>query len=143
MARIEDLYQEVIRQVEVLGRQLEQARHYKDKKSQLEALQTAVCARGGSVRFSRSQLEDKEKPKLKQSLYPRKPWRSDNMPPVNPEKPWCNQSTDFPCKDRKSKKVQTTIEHHIENRKQASRSFGMKLTAQQKREHELKEVLSR
>ena len=40
--RLQDLLQEVTRQVEVLGKQAEQARQYKGKKEQLEELQESV-----------------------------------------------------------------------------------------------------
>ncbi|MDP1835184.1 MAG: chromosome segregation protein SMC [Chlamydiales bacterium] len=143
MERIEDLYQEVIRQVEVLGRQAEEARHYKDKKSQLEALQTAVlCARWEALDLVVRQLEDKEKAKAESVIVSQDALQERQHDSRQSREALVQSEHRLSLQRQEIVKVQTTIEHTIENRTKHRDRLDEAITAQQKREHELKEVLA-
>lgn len=143
MSRLEDLQQEVLRQVEVLGRQAEEARLYKDKKQALEALQTAVlCARWYALDIQIAQLNEKEKSKTEAAAASQEALTTQQQAVRESKEALMQAEHRLSLQRQEIVKVQTTIEHTIESRTKHRDRLEEALISQRKREQELVELLS-
>ncbi len=143
MARLEDLQREVARQVEVLGRQAEEARHYKAKKNELDALQTAVlCARWSWYDLQLRQLEEREKGKMEAVAASQAALQEGQTLYRQYREALVQAEHRLGLQRQEIVKVQTTIEHTVGSQRKQRERLDEASIAQQKREKELVALLA-
>lgn len=143
MERLDDLQGEVLRQVEVLGRQAEAAKDFKAKKCELEALQKAVlCARWSWLDFQFMQLQDKENAKAESATASQVAVEEGQRATRQAREALTQAEHRLALQRQEIVKVQTTIEHTVEGRRKHQERLDEALTSQNKREKDLVEVLT-
>ncbi len=143
MHRLEDVQREVVRQVEVLGRQAEEARHYHIKKSELETLQVALlCARWKNLDQSLRQLNDKEKDKQEAANSSQILLEQKQVEARQIKEALVLTEHRYGLQREEIVKIQTTIEHTVENRRRNQERLEEAVLSQIQRQKELEALVA-